>query len=178
MSDNNDNVAWRSDDAEVEMTDSERVLAAEIAEDQRAVAPWMDVDSARVAAAVARVRQRVVVDVTSQSQFVPRRHMASSGRRVIRIGTWAAALATAAAVLLVVALWSPTNSSITPPDGNGPVAALPTPPQSPELDDSILADLLIAPLPGEVDSDALEWLTLLAGTQDPDTQFLAMLLES
>ncbi|MCL2701229.1 MAG: hypothetical protein FWE88_06000 [Phycisphaerae bacterium] len=154
----------------------------QIAEDQQAIAPWLNVDDARTAAAVARVRQRVAVEMAASRQYEasPRPYTASPARRVVRIGTWAA-LAAAAAVLLAVVIWPAANAPVTAPNNNGPVAVAPAPQVQDEFNDP-LADLLLAPPMADFEADSLELLTVLATEQDAqftlDAQLLAALLES
>jgi len=164
----NDNII-KPDDVDA-MTDAERALAERIAEDRRTVAPFLNVDDARVAAAVARVRQRLAAEIAPP-------------RRVIRIGTWSAAAAAAVAIgLLTVALWTASN-----PAGNGGnqqtiVAHSGNSNGGDNFADDPLAELLTTPLAFDAESESLELLTVLAGELDPqsalDAQLLAMLLDS
>ena len=103
---------------------------------------------------------------------------ASPRRRTIRVGAWAAALATAAAVLLAVTLWTSTHvTTTTAPVVTVTIGTLPDNP----IDDP-LAALLTAPPAFDSDAEALELLTLLAGEQNLpstlDAQLLAVLLDS
>ena len=177
MSDNDNNVTRHMDDAEKAMTDAERALAAQIAEDQRAVAPWLNVDTPHAAAAVARVQRRLAAELaTSYRTGVA----LSPRRRAIRIGAWAAAAATAAAVLLAIVLWQTSNNPAATGDNTGTIVVIPPAPST-DFDDPLVA-LLIAPLPGDGETDSLELLTALAGEPDIqstlDAQFLAALLDS
>jgi len=202
MSDNENNMT-RPDDADVTMTDTERALAAQIAEDRRTVAPFLNVPDARAAAAVARVRQRIAADVAPPQPvavvLTPHRRATvglASPRRTIRLGAWSAAAAAAvAAVLLTAVLWTTSNDPATNPDGPQ-IAANPGSPQHPadgngshynggatDLTDDLIATLLTDPLVLDSDADFLELLTTMAGELEPqyaafEAQLVAAWLDS